>query len=202
MQSTSHVVESLLLFLCRHAFPDGFFFLKLGAGATVARHQNTALDSLYSILKAWFDCKDMPLPNTLLENISRKRILEKGAQEFNTSPKKGIAFLKDHGFLPDESPESLSKLLKSIPTIDKTLLGDYLSKKQNFEILQAFIKDFDFKNKRIDQALRLLLESFRLPGESQLIERVMEVFSREYYASLLQIRRSSAKMQPLFSRIQ
>lgn len=32
--------------------------------------------------------------------------------------------------------------------------------------------------------MRLLLESFRLPGESQLIERIMEVFAETYYKSV------------------
>ena len=36
--------------------------------------------------------------------------------------------------------------------------------------------------KRVDEALRLLLESFRLPGESQQIARIMEVFAETYFA--------------------
>ena len=42
---------------------------------------------------------------------------------------------------------------------------------------------FEFRGKRIDEALRLLLESFRLPGESQQIERVMETFASVYFST-------------------
>ncbi|KAJ1557740.1 GDP/GTP exchange factor for ARF, partial [Cladochytrium tenue] len=38
--------------------------------------------------------------------------------------------------------------------------------------------------KRLDEALRLLLESFRLPGEAQQIERVVENFAGIYYESV------------------
>ena len=39
---------------------------------------------------------------------------------------------------------------------------------------------FDFSGLRVDEALRLLLNSFRLPGESALIERIVNVFSEKY----------------------
>jgi Sec7-like guanine-nucleotide exchange factor len=34
---------------------------------------------------------------------------------------------------------------------------------------------------RVDEALRALLESFRIPGEAQKIERVMEAFAEAYF---------------------
>ena len=45
------------------------------------------------------------------------------------------------------------------------------------------MRQCDFSGKRIDEALRILLESFRLPGESQQIERVMNSFASVYFAS-------------------
>lgn len=39
---------------------------------------------------------------------------------------------------------------------------------------------FNFSQKRVDEALRELLNSFRLPGEAPLIERIVEVFSEKY----------------------
>ena len=42
---------------------------------------------------------------------------------------------------------------------------------------------FDFQNKRIDEALREILVSFRLPGESQPIERILETFASKYMNS-------------------
>src|SRR5690606_5081601 len=45
-----------------------------------------------------------------------------------------------------------------------------------------FLDLFDFSGKRVDEALRGLLESFRLPGESPLIERIVNCFSEKYCA--------------------
>nr|GFD60307.1 ARF guanine-nucleotide exchange factor GNOM-like [Tanacetum cinerariifolium] len=39
---------------------------------------------------------------------------------------------------------------------------------------------FDFGDLRVDEALRQLLNSFRLPGESALIERIVTVFCEKY----------------------
>lgn len=64
--------------------------------------------------------------------------------------------------------------------MNKAILGDFISKKQNEPILTAFIDLFDFQGKRTDEAVRLLLGSFRLPGESALIERIVNVFAAKY----------------------
>ncbi|CAG8666174.1 10931_t:CDS:10, partial [Ambispora leptoticha] len=62
-------------------------------------------------------------------------------------------------------------------------LGDFLSKPSNIDILKAFVELFDFSGKRMDEALREMLETFRLPGEAQQISRIMEVFAETYFAS-------------------
>jgi Sec7-like guanine-nucleotide exchange factor len=40
----------------------------------------------------------------------------------------------------------------------------------------------DFTGLSIDEGLRAFLGSFRLPGESQKIDRITEAFARRYYA--------------------
>jgi hypothetical protein len=40
------------------------------------------------------------------------------------------------------------------------------------------------KKKRLDEGLRIMLETFRLPGEAQQIERVVETFSGTYFNSI------------------
>jgi Sec7-like guanine-nucleotide exchange factor len=44
-------------------------------------------------------------------------------------------------------------------------------------VRHAYIETFDFSGRRIDDALRVFLESFRLPGEAQKIERLMQAFA-------------------------
>ena len=46
--------------------------------------------------------------------------------------------------------------------------------------MYAYIDCFDFSGLDFVAALRLLLASFRLPGESQKIDRIMEKFASRY----------------------
>ena len=43
--------------------------------------------------------------------------------------------------------------------------------------LKAFIRESTWKDKSFDMALRELLHAFRLPGEAQMIDRIMETFA-------------------------
>ena len=50
----------------------------------------------------------------------------------------------------------------------------------NKNVMYAYIDCFDFSGLDFVAALRLLLASFRLPGESQKIDRIMEKFASRY----------------------
>ena len=108
----------------------------------------------------------------------------KAVEIFNDSPSKGIAFLEQYG--KDEPLASIPVtkrviFLKYAPSLSKKMIGEYLCKSNNKEVLQLFLKDFNFERLRIDVALRIVLQSFRLPGESALIEKIMESFSELYF---------------------
>lgn len=47
-------------------------------------------------------------------------------------------------------------------------------------VMHAYIDSEDFTDMRIDDALRQLLADFRLPGEAQKIDRIMEKFAERY----------------------
>lgn len=121
-----------------------------------------------------------PSPQLLLEQRKRKHTIIAGITLFNENPKKGIIFLAREGIIENvDDPLSISKFLKGTTRVNKQKLGEYLSKKQNDAILKAFMATFSFYGKRADEALREVLETFRLPGESMLIERiVMELADR------------------------
>jgi brefeldin A-resistance guanine nucleotide exchange factor 1 len=71
---------------------------------------------------------------------------------FNAKPKLGLAFLEENKLIySDLSPEiskahSLAIFLKASTRIDKRLLGDFLSKPDNLELLKEYISLFDFKD--------------------------------------------------------
>lgn len=107
-----------------------------------------------------------------------------GTEHFNNKPKKGIQFLQEHGVLkPELDPEEVVHFLRDNPGLDKKMIGDYISGRNNSQVLEAFVKMFDFTETRIDEALRLYLETFRLPGEAPLISLIMEHFAEHWHVS-------------------
>ncbi|KAJ1998519.1 GDP/GTP exchange factor for ARF, partial [Coemansia thaxteri] len=130
----------------------------------------------------------VPLSIVQLEDRKKhKDTMMRAAQLFNEKPKDGIAYLQRVGALTSDSGSEmtlqLAQFLRETPTINKKLLGEYIAKPSNLEVLQAYIQLFDFSGRRLDEAMRSLLGTFRLPGESQQIERLMEAFSATYFAS-------------------
>ncbi|KAM6525423.1 GDP/GTP exchange factor for ARF, variant 2 [Fusarium falciforme] len=110
-----------------------------------------------------------------------KKIIIKGAGKFNEKPKAGLGYLEAQGIIENASdPVAVAKFLKGTSRINKKVLGDFLSKRGNEAILEAFLDSFDFSGKRVDEALRQFLESFRLPGEAPLISTIVESFSDKY----------------------
>ncbi|KAI9064275.1 Sec7-domain-containing protein [Trametes sanguinea] len=128
-----------------------------------------------------------PPPEELQHAKSTKKMVLTGASLFNNKPKNGLAFLEENKLIyadPSEPrPLSLAKFLKNSARIDKRLLGDFISKPENIDVLKAFMTLFNFKGKDVSEALRELLETFRLPGESQQINRITETFAEVYFAT-------------------
>ncbi|ERN01475.1 hypothetical protein AMTRI_Chr03g54850 [Amborella trichopoda] len=113
-----------------------------------------------------------------------KRRLMIGADHFNRDPKKGLEFLQGTHLLPDKlDPQSVACFFRYTAGLDKNLVGDFLGNHDDFcvQVLHEFARTFDFEDMNLDTALRLFLETFRLPGESQKIQRVLEAFSERYY---------------------
>ncbi|KAJ5773671.1 Sec7-domain-containing protein [Penicillium paradoxum] len=146
------------------------------------------LDSLLSYVESIADrledapnIESVPGIESLRHQRSHKIIIMQGASKFNENPKDGLCFLVAQGIIQDlENPREIAKFLKETTAIEKKTLGDFISKKTNENILREFMKLFNFAGKRIDEATRELLGAFRLPGESALIERIMEVFAAQY----------------------
>ncbi|XP_055643698.1 Golgi-specific brefeldin A-resistance guanine nucleotide exchange factor 1 isoform X2 [Toxorhynchites rutilus septentrionalis] len=114
----------------------------------------------------------------------KKRLLTQGTDLFNQRPEKGIQFLQENGILNSTlDPLEVAHFLRENSGLDKKMIGEYISKKKNVEskILEVFVKSFDFAGLTIDQALRLYLETFRLPGEAPLIFLVMEHFADHWH---------------------
>ncbi|XP_046735355.1 cytohesin-1 isoform X3 [Diprion similis] len=104
-----------------------------------------------------------------------------GRKKFNMDPKKGIEYLIEHNLLVS-TPEDVAQFLYKGEGLNKTAIGDYLGERHDFNerVLRAFVELHDFTDLILVQALRQFLWSFRLPGEAQKIDRMMECFAQRY----------------------
>ncbi|KAK8553132.1 hypothetical protein V6N13_089347 [Hibiscus sabdariffa] len=117
-----------------------------------------------------------------MKNIKRKLTI--GADHFNQDPREGLEFLQQMHLLPDKlDPESVASFFRYTNGLDKNLIGDFLGNHDEFcvQVLREFARTFDFHDMTLDSALRIFLGTFRLPGESQKIQRVLEAFAERYY---------------------
>eukprot|EP00889_Picochlorum_renovo_P003418 jgi/Picre1/30448/NNA_005812.t1 len=110
-----------------------------------------------------------------------KNAFEKGVSLFNDKPKKGVEFLQSQKLL-GEAPEDVARFLCVTNALDKSMIGDYLGERDdtNLRVMHAYVDDLDFSGLEFDKAIRSFLSGFRLPGEAQKIDRLMEKFAERY----------------------
>uniref|UniRef100_A0A3B3BNJ9 Cytohesin 1b n=1 Tax=Oryzias melastigma TaxID=30732 RepID=A0A3B3BNJ9_ORYME len=115
------------------------------------------------------------------KSMQRSKQMAMGRKKFNMDHTKGIRFLIDSSLLKNTS-EDIAKFLYKGEGLNKTAIGDYLGERDDFNIkvLHAFLELHEFTDLNLVQALRQFLWSFRLPGEAQKIDRMMEAFAQRY----------------------
>ena len=113
---------------------------------------------------------------------ARKTTLQEGIKKFNFKPKRGIAYLVEHGFISSKGPNDVARFLMGSDGLSKAMIGEYLGEgdEDNVATMHAFVDMLDFADMKFTEALRLYLQSFRLPGEAQKIDRFMLKFAERY----------------------
>ncbi|KAK4273663.1 hypothetical protein QN277_017009 [Acacia crassicarpa] len=201
----SNVFEDIANLLSKSAFPvntplssmhilalDGLIAVMQGMAERIGMGsiglENSQL-SLKEYTPFWTEkCDNFSDPNHWVSFVRRRKYLKRklmiGADHFNRDPKKGLEFLQGTKLLPDKlDPQSVACFFRYTTGLDKNLIGDFLGNHDEFcvQVLHEFARTFDFEDMTLDNALRLFLETFRLPGESQKIQRVLEAFAERYY---------------------
>ncbi|XP_073209057.1 Golgi-specific brefeldin A-resistance guanine nucleotide exchange factor 1 isoform X9 [Lepidochelys kempii] len=127
-----------------------------------------------------FSCL-LPRTQELMEIKSKKKLLITGTEQFNQKPRKGIQFLQEKSLLaiPMDNNE-VAQWLRENPRLDKKMIGEFVSDRKNIDLLESFVGTFNFQGLRLDEALRLYLEAFRLPGEAPVIQRLLEAFTEHW----------------------
>lgn len=176
--------RKFLEFLCKLSLPES-------AVLTTDNVPPICLEGILTFIGGINDrIKSLPIDKELSDLQLHSLILDKYKKTtfisctdiLNNKPKAGIKELAEKGFINDENDadELAHFFFSKSGRLNKKVLGEYLAKPSNIEILRKFINMFEFTGLRVDEALRVLLKSFRLPGESQQIERVVELFAERY----------------------
>uniref|UniRef100_A0A4W6BKM7 ARF guanine nucleotide exchange factor 2 n=1 Tax=Lates calcarifer TaxID=8187 RepID=A0A4W6BKM7_LATCA len=95
----------------------------------------------------------------------QKDIIEHGIELFNKKPKRGIQYLQDQGMLGSTAED----IAQGYTGLHYTTL-----------LMYCYVDQLDFCGRDFVSALRAFLEGFRLPGEAQKIDRLMEKFAARY----------------------
>ncbi|PWN39308.1 Sec7-domain-containing protein [Ceraceosorus guamensis] len=195
-----NLYEHLIRFLCRAIYAsnplhpnseDSTQLFALDLLLTLVSHMSARQEALIDGSSLHSESHRSPSVDVqaLSDSKIQKAELLAGAARFNAKPKDGLTFLQAQGLIDTSGRDGLSKaesiarFLKTCPRLDKKLLGDYISRPDNIEVLEAFIGLFDFRDKPVADAMREMLETFRLPGESQQINRITETFAKFYFAA-------------------
>ncbi|XP_030748792.1 IQ motif and SEC7 domain-containing protein 1 isoform X2 [Sitophilus oryzae] len=142
---------------------------------------SNASSSTYTLVERSSDQQGAQQSYKISETI-RKRQYRVGLNLFNKKPEKGITYLIRRGFL-ENSPQGVARFLITRKGLSKQMIGEYLGNLQNpfcMAVLECFAAELDLSGMQVDVALRKFQQHFRMPGEAQKIERLMEVFSQRY----------------------
>ncbi|GFP96991.1 brefeldin a-inhibited guanine nucleotide-exchange protein 1 [Phtheirospermum japonicum] len=118
---------------------------------------------------------------TLEQRRAYKLEIQKGVALFNRKPSKGIEFLISTKKV-NSSPEEVASFLKSASGLNESMIGDYFGEREEFpmKVMHAYVDSFNFEKMGFAEAIRFFLRGFRLPGEAQKIDRIMEKFAERY----------------------
>lgn len=121
---------------------------------------------------------------------SKKKRREEESQaalKFNQKPMNGLEYAAECGHLDVTDPVDVARyLLVNKDVFEKAQIGEFLGREKEWKdgfalnVLRAYGDALDFKDMEFDEAIRYYLSGFRLPGEAQKIDRIMEVFAARY----------------------
>lgn len=119
---------------------------------------------------------------SVMSQKKAKNQIERAQEIFKKSPNKALKYFSTHNMCKD-TPQSYADFLFNTGWLDPTGVGEIIggSKPLNLEILPLFVNHFNFKGQSFEGAFRAFLSKFRIPGESQMIDRIMQEFGTKFY---------------------
>lgn len=124
---------------------------------------------------------------------------ELGTVKFALSLKDGLKYFIDNGFVDLDAKAIALFFIENKNKLDKTMIGEALGREPDaafvkdkgldpekggpgffFRILNHYADSFQFAGLVFDDAIRQFQSGFRLPGEAQKIDRIMEKFAERF----------------------
>uniref|UniRef100_A0A915E5M0 SEC7 domain-containing protein n=1 Tax=Ditylenchus dipsaci TaxID=166011 RepID=A0A915E5M0_9BILA len=140
------------------------------APSKLSSAQIAAFHTLMSVVDAIEETSGNSQPSKLLlQHSSRVKISDDDQQNVLT--------------MSQLNADGVAKWLRQNPYLDKCKIAEFLCSRKNADILKCYIFSIPLANTRLDKALRLLIETFRLPSESAEISKVLEYFSEHWFLS-------------------
>lgn len=139
------------------------------------------------------------LVNAFETKRAQQQNFETGVIKFNLSLKSGLKYFIDNGFVVLDAKSIALFFLANKDKLEKTMIGEALGREPDasfvkekgidsekggpgffFRILDHYVDAFDFGGMMFDDAIRQFQSGFRLPGEAQKIDRIMEKFAERF----------------------
>jgi len=199
--NSNNVLENLFVFLSNHSFPKQLRRLPLDSLQLVSlRCIQLGIKSIairkhmdFGDVKASEDLLALlDSPDELQRRKVRKRVLHECVTEFNRKPKAGIEALVAAEFLGNPpSSKEIANFLRNSKELDKTKIGEFLGGTGDINIatLGSFVDTFEIHDMELLAALRMFLETFRLPGEAQMIDRILQSFAERAHLECFDAKR-------------
>jgi len=117
----------------------------------------------------------------------RRKEESEAVLRFNQKPSAGIKYAAECGHINGDDPADIARyLLVNKDNFEKTQIGEFLGREAEYQggmalkVLHEYVRMMDLAGLPFDDAIRYYLSGFRLPGEAQKIDRIMEKFAERY----------------------
>lgn len=191
--SPSFLAEIFVNFDCDIDLQEANVFEHLISSLIALSDYPESLQALAAILKnlnKWSrqkeaSMKPTPITSQLEKTKKLKVLYSKAIDDFNADPEHNITSLIDSGLVKDD-PKNIAAFFHShrsllSPTGVGLILGG--SKPLFKQIMHDYIDMIDFSKMSLIESLYHFLSLFRLPPESQQIDRIIEKFAHTFYLS-------------------
>jgi len=116
------------------------------------------------------------------EDEAEDKVAE-GAKRFAKNPTKGVEYFLENGLIKTNTATDIANFFWEYDrdgVLNRKRIGEYLTEFSQEETLNAFVAQIHLVGLDFDVALRRLIFCVRIPGEAQMIDRLVRAFARSY----------------------